>query len=494
MLREAILEAKQWLGIATPTFEPVRRKNWKKPQLKIPNVVNQQSAVKKYLTAIRKLTEETLTKYRIQDNDNEIIFPYYRDGELIFVKYLKLDRPDGKKQIRVQSDCEPCLFGWDAIPKDARSVAIVEGEIDAMTLDQYQLGLAVLSVPFGGGNGNKQEWIQYEFDRLSVFDEIYLCLDNDDAGKKATDELIERLGRYRCRIVKLPYKDANECLQNGLSSQEIRELFDQAQILDPAELKQASSYVNEVIQQFYPPEQTREGYDFPWDKTHNKIYLRPDELSVWTGINGHGKSQLLGYVMLHCIKQGAKVCIASLELKPKRLLARLTRQAAGIKRPSDDYIRAIHDWYEDKLWIFDLVGTAKKERLLEVFKYARQRYGVDVFVIDSFMKCGIAEDEYNSQKLFIEELCDFKNEHNCQVHLVVHPRKGVDESKIPGKLDMKGSGSITDLADNCFTVWRNKPKEEAITVNKGVQPLSEQEKPDCVLVVISSEMENGKVN
>ena len=97
-----------------------------------------------------------------------------------------------------------------------------------------------------------------------------------------------------------------------------------------------------------------------------------------------------------------------------------------------------------------------------MFRYVRQKYGIDTFVIDSMMKLDIAEDDYKAQKQFIEQLCDFKNEHNCHVHLIVHPRKGVDEGRTPGKLDVKGTGAITDLADNCFTVWRNKHKQEQI--------------------------------
>src|SRR6202023_534225 len=113
----------------------------------------------------------------------------------------------------------------------------------------------------------------------------------DSEGEAATQELVNRLGRYRCRIVKLPYKDANECLQKGVSLEEIKKIFENAKNLDPDELKRASIYVDQVIQEFYPPSNQPIGYDLPWNKTRGKIYLRPDELSIWTGINGHGKSQ-----------------------------------------------------------------------------------------------------------------------------------------------------------------------------------------------------------
>lgn len=461
-VRYAILEAKQWLGITSPQFEPQRRLNYVKPDIKKITPLTLESPVAKYLVNERKLSKETLAAYKISVDGNKIVFPYLRDNELLLVKYLDLVRISGKKCISVSPNCEPCLFGWQSVPKDVRSIVLTEGEIDAMSLFQYGLPFGILSLPFGGGGAEKQKWVEYEFDRLQIFDEIYLCLDRDQEGQTATKELIQRLGRHKCRIVILPFKDANECLQNGVTIEEIKKCFDLAEVLDPVELKRADSFVDQVIQEFYPVDNHHVGYKLPWQKTHGKVLLAPDELSVWTGINGHGKSQMLGQVILECMQQGAKVCIASLELKPKRLLGRLTRQVAGLRNPTEEYIRAINSWYGDKLWIFDLVGTAKTERILEVFLYARQRYGVDVFIIDSFMKCGVNEDDYNSQKEFVEQLCDFKNEHNCHIHLVVHPRKLQDELKLPGKLDVKGSGAVTDLADNCFAIWRNKPKEEGL--------------------------------
>lgn len=482
-LMVALKEASQYLGIGQTKFEAYARKQFDKPQTTKMIPLTSESQVMRYLAEERKLTVETLHAYKIHGRGRSIAFPYLRDGEFIFVKYLGLDRPDGKKQIHAEKNCEPCLFGWQALPPSTRTIAICEGEIDAMSL--YQYGIPALSVPFGGGSGKKHEWVEYEFDRISIFDEIFLCFDNDKAGETAVAELIERLGRHRCRVVRLPHKDANECLQNGVSKEEIKKCFDEARTLDPEELKPAGLYVNQVIDEFYPKEGVLLGYNPPWQSAKGKILFRPDEVSIITGINGHGKSQLLGHIILSSMQQGARVCIASLEIKPKKLLMRLTRQAAALANPSEDYIRAIHDWYSDKLWLFDLVGTAKADRLLEVFLYARQRYGIDVFVIDSFMKCGIDEDDLKATKSFIERICDFKNEHNCHVFIVAHPRKSNDETHPPSKLDVKGSSAITDLADNCFTVWRNKAKEEIAQLKlNGIKlddkQLAKLEECDCV--------------
>ncbi len=471
-LREAIKEAARHLGINEQRFEAHKPRAHVKPK-KDYSLVTSTSPVMTYLVYDRKLSPEIITAFRIGELNQAIIFPYLRDDEPIFIKQLSLKRINGKKQMSVEANCEPCLFGWHLISDSVRSVVICEGEIDCMSLHQY--GFSALSVPFGGGAGDKQKWIEYEFDRLAIFDEIYLCFDDDAEGNAAQCELIKRLGRHRCRVVKLPKKDANECLQAGFTKEKIQLCFDESKTLDPEELKRASDFVDDVIELFYPAENTIKGYLPPWQKTKEKILFRPEELSIWTGINGHGKSQFLGHIMLSMMTQGARICIASLELKPKRLLTRLTRQAAGLITPTVDYIHAIHEWYGDKLWLFDLVGTAKFKRLLEVFLYARQRYGIDVFVIDSFMKLDIAEDDYKSQKEFMEQLCDFKNQHNCHINIVVHPRKSQDESQPPGKLDNKGTGAISDLADNCFTVWRNKEKERLLQIKNGGKILTDKE-------------------
>jgi twinkle protein len=470
---EALKEASHWLGIVPVRFVPSQPHNFKKPLSREWTYLSSSSPVTMYLLQERKLTLETLTAFKIMQKGRAIVLPYWRANELIFTKYLQLERTEGKKLIHVEKDCEPCLFGWHLIPSHARTITLCEGEIDAMSLHQY--GIPALSVPFGGGTGEKHKWLQYEFDRLAMFDVINMCFDNDIEGQAATSELVERLGRHRCRIVELPYKDANACLQNAITQDQMQEIFYNARSLDPDELKRASSFADQVTNEFYPPNGCEIGIKPPWEKAVGKVLFRPAELSIWTGINGHGKSQFLGQTILHSMKQGARVCIASLELKPKRLLTRLTRQAGGIEKPTKEYISAIHTWYGDQLWIFDLVGVAKAKRLLEIFLYAHQRYGIDIFVIDSFMKLDIAEDDYKAQKAFIEQLCDFKNQYNCHVHLVVHPRKGADETQPPGKLDNKGTGAITDLADNCFSIWRNKKKEELIRLRANGKTLSPEQ-------------------
>lgn len=123
-------------------------------------------------------------------------------------------------------------------------------------------------------------------------------------------------------------------------------------------------------------------------------------------------------------------------------------------------------YLSERIWLFEAFGTAKATRIIEVFSYARKRYGITHFIVDSVAKCGFAEDDYSGQKGFVDRLMEFTREHNVHVHLVVHVRKKEDEHKIPGKLDIKGTGAITDMVDNVFIWWSNKLKEDAATNGK----------------------------
>ena len=378
----------------------------------------------------------------------------------------------------------PALAGWDAIDPEKTSVCLTEGDFNLLTLYQYDLPMGVLSLPLGAGRGEKHQWIQAEFDNLEKYEVVYLCFDDDEQGHRAIAEVSQRLGEERCPVVKLPHKTAHMCVQNGVTKEVIHQCFKNAKTIDPAELRRACDYADKIKRGINHVTEAEMGYALPWDRAFGTISFRPGELTVWTGINGHGKSQLLGYLMLDQIQEGASVCIASMELAPVKTLIRMARQASGVKAPLDAHIERICQWWGNRLWLFDLIGTAKSERLIKVFTYARQKYGVDVFVIDSLMKCGFADDDYSGQKRFLDQLSDFKNQFNCHVHVVAHPKKAQDENSPPSKLDVKGVSRITDLADNCMSVWRNKPKEDIVNFdrNQGKEPSADiLKKPDCQL-------------
>lgn len=497
-LHDAIKEAKEFLGIKDDDqYFNKPKKQYSKPDRK--NLRKGEAHIE-YLKT-RGISHETVKAFKLaqcvvwdRDNNREvpgIAFPYLRGDDCLFIKSIGIERNNGKKIIGASKDCEPCLFGWQTFPKEIRACIICEGEVDAMSF--YEYGIPALSVPFGGGTGNKQQWIDCEFHNMDRFDEIIICMDSDEAGQKAAGEIATRLGIERCRIAELPYKDANECLINGVTEDQIWESLETARFLDPEELAEAGAFLQDTIDAFYKTEHGL--FQSPWESLNHNFQFRESEISLINGVNGHGKSQVTGHLMLEAIRQGARCCIASMELKPGILLKRLVRQATCAPKPPVNEIESAFDLFNEKLWLFSLTGTAKADRLLEIFSYANRRYGIQFFVIDSLMKCGIGETDYDGQKEFMDKLCDFKNKHNAHVILVTHSRKGDNEEKPTGKMDVKGTGAVTDLADNVFIIWRNKTGERARQALKDGEKVTDKEKEYADLpgaLLILDKQRNGE--
>lgn len=464
---EAFVAAKAYLGIHDDPKRPQQAKSYRKPA-KPEGLSAPKSKVVDYLRD-RGLTKKSISAYQVGEIATKgkepgpwIVFPFLKEGTPAFIKYLHLERENGKKKIRADADCEPILFGMQTIAKDQSFLVITEGELDAMSLFEY--GIPAVSVPFGGGTGEKHRWIETCWLWLELFSEIFLCMDADEAGQAAAKDIAPRLGLHRCKVVRLPYKDANECLSAGVKKEEIFLCLQNADTFDPEELKSAANYTEGVINRFYPTGGKRPGIDLPWRKTQDRLRLYGGEVSIWTGWNGAGKSLLLGQVMLGAVKQDYPCCIASMEMHPEKTLSRMVQQHTETDIPTPDAIRQALAWMNKSIWIFDLQGTAKRDRLLEVFRYAFHRYGVRQFVIDSLAKCGMGEDAYNDQKAFIDTLGDFAKSTGSHVHLVAHARKGGDEFSPPGKMDVKGTGSLTDMVDNVLCVYRNKAKERDLAI------------------------------
>lgn len=225
-------------------------------------------------------------------------------------------------------------------------------------------------------------------------------------------------------------------------------------------VRPASDWLHDTINAFHAPADGHRAPTMLWQKAKEKIHFRPGEVTVWAGVNGHGKSMFLSQVILDLCYQAERVMVASFEMLPVRQMQRMTRQASGSRLPSKEWLEVFHQWTDERLWIYDHVGAVDWKKLLAVMRYCIVNFGITQFVIDSLMKCVKGEDDYNGQKDFVNELCAFAQANGVHVHLVHHVRKGESEHKAPGKFDIKGAGAITDQVDNVAIVWRNKIAEQ----------------------------------
>ena len=254
-------------------------------------------------------------------------------------------------------------------------------------------------------------------------------------------------------------------------------------------VKPASVFIDDSIEKLRNHANVKKVF-LPWDKTHALIDFKMGEVSLWCGQNGHGKSLMTTQLALSLMGQNERACIASFEMKPTTTITRMARLYAGTNPYSPEYQDGIDElaklytefsqWSDGKLWLYDQQGTAKAELVIGMARYCAKELGIRHVFIDSLMKCVAGEDDYNGQKLFVDEMCALAKDNDCHIHLVHHLRKPASEAAIPDKHDTKGSGSITDQVDNVFMVWRNKPKEEDFRLNGKMG--KKQQEPDSYLL------------
>lgn len=453
-----------------------QKKEYKKPQVK-PKPVNQAGYD---FFKNRLITQETIKKFKIGMTEKEVMFPYFKNGELVNIKYRNI----AEKKFRKEADCMSTLFNQDNV--QGLILIICEGEMDCMALSEY--GFEAVSIPSGV---NDLTWIENDWDFLERFQTIIIIMDNDKAGQESVETIVNRLGRWRCHNALLPYKDPNECLLNNVSREEMFELIYCAHGYDLPELRVCSNYIDEIIEYQNNPQKLY-GIDTGIQELTEIIKgWRLEEVSIWTGSNGSGKSTLLNQEILSLLRQGKIICIGSFEMPPRKYLRWLIMQYFQRYEFTAEEIKEVLTKYSSQLYIINIVGEIRQNNLISIMEFAYRKYGVEYFFIDSLMRISFNEKyELKEQKHFIAALKEFCSKYRSHIHVVAHPRKGSSDEDVPGKTDISGTADITNLADNVFSFYRftEEAKEKARETGKGI--------PDNILFVKKNREHGdlGKIN
>lgn len=257
--------------------------------------------------------------------------------------------------------------------------------------------------------------------------------------------------------------------------------------LESQEIYPAGYWTDKVLSRLDGQEIT--GDTLPWSKSHFCVRLRKGEVSIWAGMNGHRKSMLLGQIMTHLAKSRL-IAIASLEMYPEETLYRMVCQSATAINPTKEYARKWMAWADERIVIYDQLDKVRGERILGFIHYCARELGAEHIMIDSLTKCGIASDDRDGEKDFIDRLQWAAKTLGVHIHLVCHVRKpqSQGEEYVPNKFDIRGAGELTDLVDNVFIVWKDKTREEALQLQDagmdlGNKHLKALDGPDQLLIV-----------
>jgi len=269
----------------------------------------------------------------------------------------------------------------------------------------------------------------------------------------------------------------------------IPDSIDLSKYMEPSakhNIRTVDHYKNGVIEHFIG-ENVKYGRDLPFKSLHGKFQLRENEMTVWVGYKGHGKSAVISQVFVHVMEYNEPCFVISPEFTPVQLLLRMIFQRIKRRDPIAQELQDWFDWAVKRLWLYDQQASIKPDDVAPLCRYVCEEYGVKHILIDSLMKCGIAPDDYSRQKLFVDQVQNVAHNYPVHIHLVAHAKKAKDDSAIPGIHDIKGGSEIGDLVENVVAVWRNKPKEIAQSMND----MAKIGEPDAIIKIEAQRNADG---
>lgn len=193
------------------------------------------------------------------------------------------------------------------------------------------------------------------------------------------------------------------------------------------------------------------------------LRIRRKEATLVAASDKSGKSTLLSYFALHLAAQEPGVCIASFEEPPRDSLWRLAAQLLGQKHLPDTPTKrgeaaSAMAWLNKRFWFYDFLGISDWRDVLDTFRYAAEKHGVWLFVLDSVMRIGIADDDYAQQGFAATAFANFAMKNNSHLFFVMHENKS--DAKAKGRI--RGSALWSANASNILQLERNQEKVEKV--------------------------------
>ena len=169
------------------------------------------------------LTEESIKAFGITYDENYLNIPIHdADGNFLFYKSrnLKFTKEGTEPKYKNALGSHSALFNYHRV-RDEKKIVICEGEIDCIVLSQNKIP----AVTTTSGAGKFEE----SFVKLLQGKEIFICLDNDEAGKKGVRNLLSFFPN--ALVVTLPeeYKDISDFFASKKESSDFVELMGKAQ-------------------------------------------------------------------------------------------------------------------------------------------------------------------------------------------------------------------------------------------------------------------------
>ena len=430
-------------------------------------------ATERWLVETRCIPQSVIAELRITEQEEFmpqfgakercVCFNYFEGGQLVNTKFRS-----GKKHFKMVQGAELIPYNIDSLIGQT-SCIIHEGELDAAS--SIAAGFkGVISVP-AGANSNLSWLDRFMETHFEDLEEIIIAVDTDSAGIRLRDELVNRLGAERCRVVAYgpDCKDANEHLvKYGLES--LRIAIEQAVEVPLEGIFTAADLHGDLRALFdngFGP-----GAETGWEEMDKICTYERRRNIIVTGTPGAGKSEWVDELVLRlCLRHQWKIGFFSPENIPivyhlRKLIEKLTghRFQNGCDM-TEGLLARSEEFLAENVSHISLKGNATPDRVLAKARELVVRRGCRIFVFDPLNRFdhepapGQTETQYISNLL--NKFTEFATQYNCLLILVAHPRK-MNRNPTTGATprvemyDINGSADFYNKADYGIVVERDK--------------------------------------
>jgi twinkle protein len=405
----------------------------------------------------RGIDKAQVKKYGVKTRPaGTVIFPYRnKDGDIVA---SKLRNP--KKQFMYTGDKEKLeLFGQSVFGTGGKYLTITEGEFDAMACRQMIGDYPVVSIH---SSTMAKRDIKNNIDWVESYEKVYLCLDNDEAGRKATQEIAELLTPNKVYVVPLSeFKDANEYLLAG-ASQQFKTTWWGAKKYSPVDVVSFA-----------------DAWDSYLESTHAKILPLPKscgtlnsmlgggiatgEITVVGANTSIGKTSFINdtiYSMLN--ESNVSVGYLGFETTVAEIVKSMIRLQEASALFSEEMGKKAFDdiGWKERLHILNHLGSLELSEMLQKVRNMIAAFDLDVFLIDP-IQLGLQDLSNDSVKEFMDSILKVAKQTDCSFILVSHTRKPADDKPHSvSEYDLLGSSAINQVAFNTLLLSRDKMAED----------------------------------
>jgi twinkle protein len=420
----------------------------------------------------RNISQDTLLKMKVthgkqwmpqvQAERGVVCFNYFRDGQLINVKYR-----DREKNFKLYKDAELIFYNLDGI-KDAKEAYIVEGEMDCLTMVQAGFTNTV-SVPNGANKKtNNLDYLDNCYSYFEGIEKVYILTDNDEPGENLANEIARRVGVEKCYRVDInPFKDVNEQLcKSGRVDVSLKKSFP---ITGLFSIDDHWSALEHLLKNGFP-----KGWK-PRGTLGDHVQFFPGYTSVITGIPGHGKSEVLDQILLQlCLDYNLRGAYFTPENWPTEVhLLKLVEKMIGKTawgNYDNDFLK-VRGFFQDRIfWVYPEEGYTL-ESILNKIRQAVLKHGINWYVIDPWNKLEHHDDSTNYVSRCLDTIATFNKKNGVHCFIVAHPTKmRMNEStgkyEKPGLYDISGSANFYNKADLGFAMYKEEDCKNTLNVLK----------------------------